>query len=177
MTSDSRITDTDGYDLTVTLIDDPPPVVPFRRWGAGIVGWQLPSRVRLLDPAGVVLSDAGVVQTRISLTTPGLFVSLRIGGIGGVRTSAAFQRRGYGARVVREAMAVARAHYQPAALALFTLDPLLDWYERLGFKRVEGAVTIRQPDGQDHALPPGMHLLLDIEEPVTATITVESLPW
>lgn len=159
-----------NYILHAHLSDQPPRQVPFPRWGQGIVGLQLTSRISLQVGAEIV-SEAGLHPFTVRIAD----VEYTAVGIGGIRTGGPWRRQGYGALITQTAMAVARQHYRPALLALFTLDNTLRWYQRLGFTKVLGSVRIAQPNGQTIGLPPAVSLMLD--GGTVSHVQVESLPW
>jgi GNAT superfamily N-acetyltransferase len=71
-----------------------------------------------------------------------------IGGIGGVVTVPAAQRRGYATLLVRHATAFLRDDWQVDFALLFCIDRMRAYYERLEWKKVQCEVLLDQPDGK-----------------------------
>lgn len=74
-------------------------------------------------------------------------VPVLVGGMGGLVTVPAAQRRGYGARLVHATLTALREQWHVAAALAFCLDPLLTFYRRLGAEVLSCPVTIESETG------------------------------
>lgn len=72
----------------------------------------------------------------------------RIGGIGGVVTVPAAQRRGHATLVVRRATDFLRDEWKVDFALLFCVDRMLRFYERLEWREARCPVLIDQPSGR-----------------------------
>lgn len=71
-----------------------------------------------------------------------------IGGIGGVVTIPAAQRRGHAALLVRHATHFLREEWKVDFALLFCIDRMRGYYERLGWRKVACEVLLDQPAGK-----------------------------
>ena len=123
------------------------------RWGTDIFG------VAELDTTGLQWRtfDTGFLLT-VDGAPASYFRALRaicdvdgqpvkVGGLGGLVTVPAHQRKGYGSRVVQASLAALRDRWQVEAALAFCLDPLLAFYRRLGALVIPGPVIIEAQNG------------------------------
>jgi len=74
-------------------------------------------------------------------------VSIVLGAVGGVVTSKPFQGQGFGTRALTEAVTVLRQEWHVDFGALLCQEPLMSFYARLGWHRVDAPVFFAQPNG------------------------------
>ncbi len=72
---------------------------------------------------------------------------VRLGGIGGVMTDPAFRKQGYSSLALRAAAAFMRDDIGADFGLLLTGTALIPFYERLGWRPVDGPLTFSQPQG------------------------------
>jgi uncharacterized protein (TIGR01244 family) len=100
-----------------------------------------------------------------------------IGGIGGVVTAPAFQRRGHAARLVRHATTFLREEWKVDFALLFCIDRMRGYYERLGWRKVACEVLIDQPTGK---MPSPFHVMAIAFNPefeVIHNLELNSASW
>lgn len=73
--------------------------------------------------------------------------AVEVGGLGGLVTVPAYQRRGYGARLVAATLSAVRDEWRVSAALAFCLDPLLGFYRRLDARVIEGPVLVETATG------------------------------
>jgi GNAT superfamily N-acetyltransferase len=101
----------------------------------------------------------------------------RIGGIGGVVTIPAMQRRGYAELLVRHATKFLHDQWAVDFGLLFCIDRMVPYYERLGWRKVTCDVLIDQPSGK---MPCPLHVMTMAFNPTFESIDsieLNSGPW
>ena len=98
----------------------------------------------VLYEAQVPVSHAGVLQHHGRANGR----QALIGGIGGVVTVPAAQRRGYAGQLLRHAAAFLRDEWKVDFALLFCIDQRVRFYQRLEWAEVPGEVLIDQPHGK-----------------------------
>ena len=100
-----------------------------------------------------------------------------IGGIGGVVTNPAAQRRGHAALLVRHATNFLRERWTVDFALLFCIDRMYGYYERLGWRKVSCEVLIDQPAGK---IPSPFHVMTIPFKPgfeILDSLDLESASW
>ena len=100
-----------------------------------------------------------------------------IGGIGGVMTIPAAQRRGHAAMLVQHATNFLRDEWNVDFALLFCIDRMRGYYERLGWRKVECEVLIDQPAGK---VPSPFHVMtipFNREFEVIDSLDLDSASW
>jgi GNAT superfamily N-acetyltransferase len=82
--------------------------------------------------------------------------SALIGGLGGVVTIPEAQRRGHAATLVNHAADFLRRQWNVDLALLFCIDPMVHYYEKLGWHTVTCPVLIDQPGGK---IPSPFHVM------------------
>jgi GNAT superfamily N-acetyltransferase len=100
-----------------------------------------------------------------------------VAGVGGVITVPDARRRGYAARLLRQALQVMSAEWRVEAGLLFCLPRMIPYYSRLGWRTVEQPVTIAQSAGPVISPLPVMVLPVTLEQWPDGPVTLGSLPW
>ena len=98
----------------------------------------------LYDETLVPVSHAGVLRHHARANGR----EALIGGIGGVVTVPAAQRRGYAGQLLRHAAAFLRDEWKVDFALLFCIDKRVGFYQRLEWSEVPGEVLIDQPNGK-----------------------------
>jgi predicted N-acetyltransferase YhbS len=127
----------------------------------------------LLETETEIVSHVGVVdRTILAGSQP-----VRVGGVGGVATAPAWQRRGYAQQLMRSTAAFMRDQLHMSAGLLICGDKMLPYYSRLGWQAVPGPLVVDQPQGKV-MMPTNIMVLPFSETPWPAgTIDLCSLPW
>ncbi len=99
--------------------------------------------VAVRDDAGRLLAAAGLVVVDVKF---GARAAIPVVGVGGVIVTASHRGRGYGRRVISEALWRAEA-LGPEIAMLFCRAETSGLYRRHGFAEVPGPVLVDQPDG------------------------------
>lgn len=149
-------------------------------WGADVFGTahlDLAFRPKdhhfLLYDDGRLASHVGVLKHTVSADGR----DLQVGGVGGVVTVPASQRRGFARTLMVRAAEWFAGQGDVEAGLLFCLPRMVDYYARLGWRLVEGPVGIDQPGGRIVSplhvmvLPCG-HVLGEVR-----AVELRSLPW
>jgi GNAT superfamily N-acetyltransferase len=100
-----------------------------------------------------------------------------IGGIGGVVTIPAAQRRGHAALLVRHATRFLRDEWKADLALLFCVDRMRGYYERLGWRKVMCEVLIDQPAGK---VPSPFHVMTTPFTPqfaILESLDLDSASW
>lgn len=118
----------------------------------------------LLEEAGQILSHASVVTRTLEIGG----VPLRTGYVEAVATWPELQRRGHGSAVMREIGGVIAADYELGALG----TDAFGFYERLGWERWRGPMSVRAADGADgaHRTPDEEGYLMVLQTPASPAI-------
>ncbi len=126
----------------------------------GCIGDQLVSRVAMLER---------------TITVGGVY--LRIGGVTGVVTEPGWRRRGIASDLVRCAVRfLAKDHSLPYVL-LTCQRRLGPFYEKLGWRIVDGPTVYDQPDGRRTC--PGLTMIVECHGTAwpDGSIDMQGLPW
>jgi GNAT superfamily N-acetyltransferase len=133
-------------------------------WGEDIFGvepWGLQWRPKdlrfVLYLDGKPLSHAGILKHTVSVNGKGFSVA----GLGGVVTAPEARGKGLARQVVQQAMSFAKREWTVAAGLLFCRPQMVSYYDALGWKVVESAVIIEQPNGKIPSPLPVMVLPFD----------------
>jgi hypothetical protein len=100
-----------------------------------------------------------------------------IGGIGGVMTIPAAQRRGHAAMLVQHATNFLREEWQVDFALLFCIDRMRGYYEALGWRKVACEVLIDQPAGK---VPSPLHVMTMPFKPefeIISSLDLDSASW
>ena len=139
-----------------------------RGWYAGVRGTQCGWMFHLVDGA-VKVSSVGVCLRQATIDEE----SLKIFGVGGVRTSSAFRGQGHATRLLRHVANEMDTHGFPVG-ALCCSDQLIAFYERLGWHLVLGHRSVMQANGKT-VFPEHVHLML--LNSTGRNVHVGGLPW
>jgi aminoglycoside 2'-N-acetyltransferase I len=149
-------------------------------WGEDIFGvqpWGLEWRRKdlrfVLYDEGKPVSHAGILKHTVSVNGAGVSVA----GLGGVVTVPEARGKGLARQVVRQAMTFAKSEWTVDAGFLFCRPQMVSYYEALGWKIVESAVIIDQPNGKIPSPLPVMVLLFDRISWPAGLVELQSLPW
>jgi predicted N-acetyltransferase YhbS len=115
---------------------------PFEMRGITLSYRPKDRHVALRAESGRLVASAGLLITEVEIAGE-RFPAV---GLGGVIVNADYRGRGLARRVVEEALDRART-MGPPFVVLFCHDDRVGLYERLGFARVDPAVSVRQPSG------------------------------
>ena len=99
-----------------------------------------------------------------------------VGGVGGVVTVPEAQKKGYAARLMRRVAEFFEREWQTQAGLLFCLPRMVDFYESLGWQKVEEPILIEQPEGTITS-PMGIMVLPLGNAWQSGTVELKSLPW
>jgi GNAT superfamily N-acetyltransferase len=136
------------------------------QWGED--NWTL-----LLKAENEIVCHVGVVDRTITVGGR----PWRVGGLGGVATAPAWQRRGCARQLMETAAAFLRDELRVAAGLLICGDERVAYYSRLGWQWVPGPLLIDQPQGKV-VLPCNIMVLLFGETAWPAgPIDLCGLPW
>ena len=102
----------------------------------------------------------------------------RIGGVGGVATHPAKQRRGFASQGMREAAERFDREFAISYALLFCRAELVPFYERLQWKPFMGKIFVEQPQGKIEFTLNGA-MVLDVREqaPQSGILDLNGLPW
>lgn len=126
-----------------------------------------------LEIDGEIVSFLTIIQREARVgETP-----VRLGGVGGVATHPAHQRKGYAAQVMSAAGAFMHDTLHVDFGHLLCSPELLPYYARFGWQPVEGPLLVDQPGGKislDH-----IHMILPCasEHWPAGTLDLCGLPW
>lgn len=134
--------------------------------------WRPKELHLLLHARGNLVSHVGLL--RHTVCVGGRAIS--VGGVGGVVTVPAMQRRGYAWLLMRHA-AKLFGEWQVDAGLLFCLPRMAPFYETLGWQIVERPVMIEQPSGKIVSPLQVMILPSDGRGWPDGEIDLHSLPW
>lgn len=155
------------------------------RWGYGgkIIGDASPKAVLELLLSGRPVSRLELFERAVQVGQD----RVKAGCIGGVWTDPLYRRQGHAASLIRQACSL--LHREGADIALlFSLEPMVPYYQGLDFERLTGVVTMRQPwavatasSTEQVLVPPGVaalvcglaYTVVDADEPVD----IVGLPW
>jgi predicted N-acetyltransferase YhbS len=115
-------------------------------WGPGALEleWRLKDHhVGLRDQDGTLLAVAGLV---VASAVVGEGDEVPVVGLGGVLVAAPYRGRGFGGRVIDEALAHARL-LGPSIAMLFCQPDRVELYGRRGFAEIPRPVLVDQPGG------------------------------
>jgi GNAT superfamily N-acetyltransferase len=102
---------------------------------------------------------------------------MRVGGIGGVVTVPAAQRRGFARTLMKFAADWLDAEQGVESGLLFCLPRMVAYYEPLGWQLVDGSVGIEQPGGRIDSPLCVMLLPFGDAQGRVQTLDLRSLPW
>jgi predicted N-acetyltransferase YhbS len=148
-------------------------------WGQDIFGaddlnlrWRPKDVHFVLHLDGEAVSHVGVLQHEVSVAGRGI----KVGGLGGVVTLPAWQKRGYASELMRHAANYFEAAPVEAGL-LFCLGRRVPFYESLGWQLLSHPVLIQQPPGEIVSPLEVMVLLLGDHVWPDGEVRLNSFPW
>lgn len=112
------------------------------RWGDGIVGQKKPEAVLEVRLNDEVLARAELFNREVDADGE----RLRLVGVGGVWTASKFRNQGLATALLVQSRELALKWGRDGVI-LFSLEPLVPFYEARGFKQHLGPVSMRQPNG------------------------------
>ncbi|HSS20026.1 MAG TPA: GNAT family N-acetyltransferase [Pyrinomonadaceae bacterium] len=147
-------------------------------WGENIFGvraheltWRHKDVHFLLTVDGELVSHVGVLKHEVSVAGRAVMV----GGVGGVVTIPAAQKRGYAVELMRHT-AEFFARWDVAAGLLFCLPRRVLLYQSLGWQLLHQPVIIQQPNGSIES--PLDVMVLTFGQPwPEGKVELNSLPW
>jgi predicted GNAT family N-acyltransferase len=116
---------------------------PFNAAEFGLEWLPKDHHVAVRDDDGRLLAAAGLVVVEVQC---GAQVPISVVGVGGVIVTASQRGRGFGRKVISEALRRAEA-MGPDIAMLFCRSENAGLYRRFGFAEVRGPVFVDQPDG------------------------------
>lgn len=122
---------------------------------------------------GQLVSRVGILKTVVNVAQ----LPFSVGGIGGVVTIPAAQRKGYARLLLQQAAAFMADTLQVDFALLFCLPRLLPFYRRAGWQEVTSAVFIDQPAGRIASPAPLMWLACRGVQNWPAGPVEIGLPW
>ena len=149
-------------------------------WGENIFGveahklrWRPKDLHFLLYSDDKPLSHVGILKHVISVNGEHATVA----GVGGVVTVPEAQGKGHARRLMQHAAKFFGQEWNVDAGLLFCRPELLAYYETLGWKEVDGPVTIQQPEGD--IFSPLCVMILPLEELSWKSVNIDlrSFPW
>ena len=148
-------------------------------WGDDIFGandlslhWRPKDLHFLLQVSGEAVSHVGVLTHEVSVAGKPVLV----GGVGGVVTPPAWQKRGYARRLMQHAARFLENEQVDAGL-LFCLRRRVPFYESLGWRLVNYPVLIQQPSGEMVAPLEVMILPIGESKWPDGEVKLNSFPW
>jgi hypothetical protein len=150
-------------------------------WGEDIFGanhlnlsWRPKDLHLLLYVDGRAETHIGLLRHTISVGDR----SLRVCGVGGVVTAHASHGKGYASHAMRYAGAFMCRELDVDFGLLFCRDPLVPFYERMGWQKVLAPVLIEQPEGPIQSPMNVMVLTCGAAgEWPAGPVKLNSLPW
>jgi len=147
-------------------------------WGTDIFGadrfklrWRPKDLHFLMVADGEVVSHVGILKHEVSVANR----SIKVGGVGGVVTVPAAQKRGYASDLMRHAANFFSGWGIQAGL-LFCMPYRIKLYESLGWQLLSDAVFLEQPEGVIESPLKVMVLPLHTQWPKGA-VALNSFPW
>jgi GNAT superfamily N-acetyltransferase len=148
-------------------------------WGDDIFGaadlelhWRPKDVHFLMEVEGETVSHVGVLKHEVSIAGQ----PVTVGGVGGVVTIPAFQKRGYARELMRHAASFLEQWKVDAGL-LFCLRRRVSYYESQGWQVLKSPVTIRQPGGEVVSPLEVMVLPLARSSWPDSEVHLNSFPW
>ena len=148
-------------------------------WGDDIFGatdlnlrWRPKDLHFLVDLDGEAVSHVGVLRHEVSVAGQ----LLTVGGVGGVVTIPAFQKKGY-ARELMQHTARFFENWQVDAGLLFCLRRRVPYYESQGWQVVPHPVLVEQPSGEIASPLEVMVLPLGKGRWPDGKVKLNSFPW
>lgn len=149
-------------------------------WGENIFGvedagyrWRPKDLHFILDIDGVPASHVGLIDHVVKVDGQ----PIRVGGIGAVVTAGELHGRGYAQKTLRHAERFMCEELKVAFGMLFCLDRLKPFYERQGWRLVQGMVELDQPSGKVPSPFNVMVLACGDRVWPAGTVDVCSFPW
>ncbi|HLN97396.1 MAG TPA: GNAT family N-acetyltransferase [Pyrinomonadaceae bacterium] len=148
-------------------------------WGDDIFGadnlnlrWRPKQLHFLIYADGEPVSHVGILKHEVIVAAQPVMV----GGVGGVVTVPAFQKRG----LARELMLHAAnffASWEVAAGLLFCLQKRVPYYQSMGWQLIDGPVVIEQPSGELISPLQVMVLPIGKQQWPQGEVRLNSFPW
>ena len=126
----------------------------------------------LLQVSGETVSHVGVLTHEISIDGN----AVRVGGVGGVVTPPAWQKRGYARALMQHAARFFETAHVDAGF-LFCLPRRVPFYESQGWRLVKYPVLIQQPQGEMVAPLEAMVLPIGERGWPEGEVKLNSFPW
>ena len=149
-------------------------------WGDNIFGveslklnWRPKDLHFLFYSDGRPISHVGIVKHVVSVNGK----PVTVGGVAGVVTVPAEQKKGCARRLMEHAMRFFEREWKVDAGLLFCLPQLAAYYERLGWQGVESTVMIEQPNGKIASPLRVMVRPLGGRSWPNGSVELQSLPW
>ena len=144
-------------------------------WPGRHLEWAEPEWcVRVWEPSGQLVSYVGVLLRNATYNGQ----SVRVGGVGGVKTHPAARRRGYAGRGLQRAAEFFQERCS-VAFALLVCDPrLLSYYASLSWREFVGTLWVAQYGSRaKFTFNRVMTLSVSGEAPANGTIDLGGPPW
>jgi GNAT superfamily N-acetyltransferase len=149
-------------------------------WGEDIFGadhlnlrWRPKDLHIMVDVDGRAENHVGLLQHTIVVGNR----QLHVAGVGGVVTALASQGKGYASHAMHYAGTFMCREWAVEFGLLFCRDPLVPFYERLGWQKIDDAVEIEQPHG--HITSPMNVMILPCRQErwLGGPVRLNSFPW
>lgn len=149
-------------------------------WGEDIFGadhlnlrWKPKDVHIIVDVDASAVTHVGLLQHTISVGEQ----PVKVCGVGGVVTALYAHGKGYASHAMRYAADLMCREWGVDFGLLFCRDPLVPFYERLGWRLVTEPVEVEQPDGPIPS-PMNVMILPCVEKAWPAgPVKLNSLPW
>jgi GNAT superfamily N-acetyltransferase len=149
-------------------------------WGEDVFGanslnlrWRPKTLHLLLYEDEILVSHVGVLPHTVYVGNS----PVKVGGVGGVVTLPAAQKKGYAGILMRRAAELFERDWQVEAGLLFCLPKMVRYYENLGWRKIDEPVFIEQTDGVVESPIGIMVLPLNGHEWRKGKIELKSFPW
>ena len=127
----------------------------------------------MLYEDGKARSHVGVLKHTISVGEK----RVTVGGIGGVVTPPEAQKKGFAQSLMRRVADFFEKEWKVEAGFLFCLPRMVEFYESLGWQKVEETILIEQPNGVIESPMGAMVLPFGGNSWQSRTIELKSFPW
>jgi len=126
-----------------------------------------------VDVDGRPVTHVGLLQHTVTAGSQ----PVRVCGVGGVVTVPDAHGKGYASHAMRHAASMMHEELAADFGLLFCRDPLVPFYERLGWRKVQETVEIEQPAGAIHSPMNVMILPCRAETWPAGPVKLNSFPW
>ena len=149
-------------------------------WGEDIFGmadvglqWRPKDRHLFVEVDSRVVSHVGLLQHAVRVGDD----PVKVGGVGGVVTVPDQQGRGYARHAMRHAASLMCEEWGLDFGLLFCREPLVPFYQGLGWQRVKDPVEVEQPSGRVVFPLAVMVLPCKGQDWPAGPVDLDSLPW